>query len=259
MKYTFGTSEKAAARLEQMAAFFNPLAADLIKAHLPNRLKLALDLGCGPGFTTAMLSNCTGADEAFGMDNSASFLSIARTKFPKLRFVEHDITVTPFPLMADVMYVRFVLSHQREPVELINKWTTQLKDNGILVVEELEDIDTEVQLFRDYIVTNARLVASQGADLFIGTKISTGKYCVETLLNDRRIIPVENRQAAKWFYPNADSIWKESDVVRGIWSLKDIERISTALSHVAVSTDPRSEITWKMRRIVLRKGTEQAI
>ena len=258
MKYTFGTSEKAAARLEEMASFFNSLAVNLIKPYLPKSAEVAVDLGCGPGFTTAMLADCAGVDQTYGFDNSESFLFFARRRFPNLRFVEHDITVTPFPVAADVMYARFVLSHQLEPVELINKWTMQLNDHGVLIIEELEDIDTDVELFSDYITTNSRLVASQGANLFIGRSISTGKYNIETLLNDCSTIPVENRQAAKWFHPNADSIWKESDVIRRIWSVNDIQRICTGLLRVATSTDPTSEITWKMRRLVLRKGTGQA-
>lgn len=45
MRYTFGTSETAAHRLEEIAKFFNPLARQFIQGSLEQPVKVAIDLG----------------------------------------------------------------------------------------------------------------------------------------------------------------------------------------------------------------------
>ena len=72
MRYTFGDSLSAAERLRRIAAFFDPLAADFIRKHHDAAVFRAADLGCGPGYSTAMLAEATGAPEVVGFDQSKS-------------------------------------------------------------------------------------------------------------------------------------------------------------------------------------------
>src|SRR5512138_3119422 len=122
MQYTFGTSQAAAARLEAIPEYFNPLAAELLGRYCPAAPALAVDVACGPGFTTQMLARATGASVTYGLDSSREFLDLARAQFPHCRFVEHDVTRVPFPVRADVLYARFILSHLAEPVEVVRRW-----------------------------------------------------------------------------------------------------------------------------------------
>jgi len=98
MKYTFGTSNKAASRLESIAEFFNPLARSLVREHANEAATTAVDLGCGPGFTTDMLSHATDCPEIYGLDNSQEFLLAARERFSRYTFLQHDATQIPFPV-----------------------------------------------------------------------------------------------------------------------------------------------------------------
>jgi trans-aconitate methyltransferase len=148
MAYTFGTTEAAARRLESIAAFFNPLAERFIGQFLRGSPRLALDLGCGPGFTTDMLARASRSQRVCGMDNSTAFLDMARTRYPHYQFIHHDVTVTPFPVRVDVAYVRFVLSHLTGPASLVNRWLGELTPGGVLFIEELEEIRTTVGVFR---------------------------------------------------------------------------------------------------------------
>ncbi|NHI93986.1 MAG: hypothetical protein EAX96_15970 [Candidatus Lokiarchaeota archaeon] len=52
MKYTFGASQIAADRLENISNFFNPLALSFIKENVDYPVDSAMDLGCCPGFAT---------------------------------------------------------------------------------------------------------------------------------------------------------------------------------------------------------------
>lgn len=158
MKYTFGTSNAAAARLAEMAKFFNPIATHLLKKYVEESAGTVVDVGCGPGFTTNMLYHATKSQDIFGLDNSPDFLAFARTHFPYYNFIEHNVMQVPFPITADLLNVRFVLSHLPDPVERIRDWVTQLNASGTLIIEEVEAVETEVELFQVYLSINEALV-----------------------------------------------------------------------------------------------------
>jgi SAM-dependent methyltransferase len=254
MKYTFGTSRAAAARLEAIARFFNPLAAQLIGQYVVSPIRVAVDLGCGPGFTTAMLHRAAHAENTYGLDNSAEFLALARDWLPHCHFVQHDLTRVPFPVTADVMYVRFVLSHLPNPVEMVRNWVTQLTAGGILVIEEVEGIDTEVEVFRRYLSTSEALVASQGTRLFVGGELAGRDYHADVLHDKCAVLPVPDGQAATWFLPNTRTVWRESQCVLERLGLPEIESISKALLSLPNSGEHGSHITWRMRRLVLKRS-----
>ena len=73
-RYTFGTSPAAAERLRSIGDFFNPIADMHIRRFVKTRAEVAIDLGCGPGFTTAMLAGATRCRDTYGLDRSGEFL-----------------------------------------------------------------------------------------------------------------------------------------------------------------------------------------
>ena len=241
MRYTYGTTEAAANRLEEIAKFFNPLAHQFIRQHLSNPTNSALDLGCGPGFTTDMLSKATGGLNVYGTDKSADFLKLATARFKHCTFIEHDVTKTPFPVRTDVMYLRFLFSHLKDVVELVNRWISELQDNGILFIEEVEDVTTEVKVFQKYLKINA------------GTTLADGTYNAVVLCNKCVTIPVANFTAATWFLPNTLTIWKEEQYILDNVTQAEREEISTAISQIKESGDAQEESTWKIRRLALKR------
>lgn len=252
--YTFGTSNKAASRLEEIAKIFNPLASDLIRKYLTNTPNIATDLGCGPGFTTDMVARVTGSPNVYGLDNSTEFLSQAKLRFPNYKFIEQNVTILPFPVMSDFMYCRFLLTHLRKPVSQINNCLTQLNTNGIIVIEELENIITDSELFSKYLNANEKLISSQGANLYVGKYIAEANYDADILLNECAVLPVKDSQAAKWFFPNTVTIWKDNPVISKIMSVDENEIISKSLEELINSNYNQSNITWHMRRIILRRN-----
>ncbi|MBN1798597.1 MAG: class I SAM-dependent methyltransferase [Spirochaetales bacterium] len=255
MRYTFGTSEKAADRLKQIGAFFNPVASALIKRFFHGPAGIALDLGCGPGFTTHMLEQSTLCRRIYGFDLSDDFLKLARKRFPTYHFFKHDVTVVPFPVRADIIYARFLLSHLKNAVSTVDNWAGELNNGGILFVEEVEDIFTDVGVFKDYLHANCGLIDSQGAELFIGKTLGKAAYKNYVMHNESVLLPVLNRQAADWFYPNTITIWESEDFIRNTLTPSKRKKISAELKKIMTGKNHKSDITWKMRRVVIRKET----
>ena len=253
MQYTFGTTDTAASRLKTIAHFFNPLAAEFIRRYIKTDIGVAVDLGCGPGFTTQMLSGATNAETTLGFDKSKHFLKLAEEKYPDCNFILQDVTIFPFPVKADLMYCRFLLSHLGNPVELINCWLNELNPNGILFIDELENIYSENEIFKSYLEIADGLVASQNASLFVGNVLAKGNYKANVLTNEYVFLPVENFKAATWFYPNTISIWESEPFILENITIEKRKYISSEILRIKESGNRNKDITWKMRRLAIKK------
>ena len=65
-----------------------------------------------------------------------------------MSFRLHDITTGPFPSAPyDLLFSRFVLTHMRNPKAIVDLWGTQLNAQGLLLIEEVEYIDTTNPVF----------------------------------------------------------------------------------------------------------------
>ncbi len=253
MRYTFGTSKKAADRLGEIARIFNPLAVEFLTKHINGEIETALDLGCGPGFTTDMIYKTLKCKKVYGFDNSKEMLEYAKKQFPHCNFLFQDVTDFPFPFKSDFMYARSLLSHMQNAVDLANKWVKELNEGGWLCIEEVEDIYTDIEAFKKYLHINRGLVASTGAVLYVGKILSTGDYNAEVLYNEKISLPVNNSIAASWFYPNTVTIWKKEEYVLKNFSIEEREHVSNELLCILKKNEGSSNITWYMRRILLRK------
>src|SRR6188768_2552529 len=96
--YTFGDNNVAAARLGLLAEAFDPSSrAWLASLSLPPGA-LVVDLGCGPGRTTALLRERFTQERIVGLDRSESFIAEARRSVRAgTEFQVHDVTKAPFP------------------------------------------------------------------------------------------------------------------------------------------------------------------
>lgn len=255
MQYTYGTSNTAADRLYEISKLFNPLALDLIQKYNQDHLSLGVDIGCGPGFTTQMLAQALNSNQIYGLDNSDNFLALAQAQFPLYHFIKHDITKFPFPIAPEIAYARFELSHLANPGALINQWANQLKTNGLLFIDEMEDVHTETPVFQKYLALNKAMIADQGADLYVGEIIASEKYDFKVLCNESRKIPVPEWQAATWFYPNTVSVWKDDGFMKTKITEKEREEISAKILGIKEAQENSGNTFWIMRRIVILKDS----
>jgi trans-aconitate 2-methyltransferase len=173
-RYTYGDSDLAAARLERVAAMFEPTSTSFMAEAVSEPPNLAVDLGCGPGLTTRLLHRVTGSARTVGLDRSGAFLDRARDDAPTgVSFEEHDVQGVPFPTgPADVISCRLLLAHLPEPADVVARWTTQLRPGGILLLDEPEGIETDEPVCVNYLDQVARaVIAREGAELYVGPAV----------------------------------------------------------------------------------------
>src|SRR2546422_2925352 len=152
-RYTYGDTDLAAKRLALVADVFEPTTRAFLIAAAPAHPSLAVDLGCGPGYTTRLIHEVTGADRTLGLDSSPWHIERARTSAaPGVSFAVHDATRVPFPgEPADLVFARLLVAHLADPAEAIARWSTTLTDHGRILVDDLEAIDADEPTFRTYL------------------------------------------------------------------------------------------------------------
>ena len=254
-RYTYGHSFTAADRLKRIADFFNPLSYNFIRENLGNPYGQVVDMGCGPGYTTDMLAQATQAKEVFGIDISKYFVEVARKNYPDYTFATANVTHLNSTLKYDMIYCRFLLSHLRDIQSLFKHWSTLLNPGGYICIDELEDIFTENTVFKRYLEINTALIRSQGADLFIGRKLNNFINGFQMICDQSDTIPVKDYMAAGWFYPNTISIWETEEYVKRTVNEDEKQSISAALLRIHEQQKGESNITWKMKRIIVTKQT----
>ena len=98
-----------------------------------------LDLGCGPGGITELLSKRVGASgRVIGLDADAAFLDHARAEKPSnVEFVEGDAYRTGLEAASfDLVHVRFVASTAGEPLKLLREAMRLAKRGGVVAFQE---------------------------------------------------------------------------------------------------------------------------
>jgi len=209
-RYTFGDREPAAVRLRLLSEVLAASSSGLLRGGVGARPGLAVDLGCGPGYSTALVAEAAGATETVGLDRSATFVAAAATRFPALRFVGHDVTRLPFPTAApDLVFARLVLAHLPEPAAQLYRWAGALAPGGRLLVEETEWIEAADPVLQDYETRVRAVVASQGAPMTAGpllADVGDGPE-VRVLDNRVRVVAVPVATAARIYELNLAS-WR---------------------------------------------------
>jgi trans-aconitate 2-methyltransferase len=255
LRYAFGDTAAASERLGVLASVFAPTSRALlhtVAAESPSP-GLVLDLGCGPGHTTAMLAQAFPSATVVGVDSSPAFVAEATASAPaRCRFTEGDVTRTPLPhAPADIVYGRFLLVHLPDPRATVAAWTGELRPGGMVVVEEPERIDTDDPDFRRYLELARAVVADRGGDLYVGHELRHLAAPAGTSVVVARDAPLEVAagEAASIFSLNL-GIWGDDPVLRSVAQAGEV----TALLHRlrARRRDATTGvIRWHMRQLVV--------
>lgn len=257
MEYVFADTALAERRLGILAEVFAASTTPFIRGAVPDAPGLALDLGCGPGHTTHLLARVLGATQTVGLDTSERFIAAAtKTRTDRVSFLRHDVTTVPFPVAAaDVAYCRFLLTHLPEPERLLARFGTQLTPGGLLLVEEVDWIETREPALRTYLAIVEDMLASESTTLYVGPRLDR-TVDVHPLVRRASTVArlaVATRDAARMFALNL-ATWKTRPYVARTVAAGRIARLERDLE--ALSRAPAGEraIEWGLRQLVLERS-----
>ena len=241
--YRFGVDQSASDRLRLVATAYDPVSRPFLTDHAPPRPKVALDLGCGPAFTTELLGEVCRPETLVGIDSSDTFVAAARARLPGVRFEMHDVTDLPLPgAPADLIYARLLLAHVAEPEAIAQRWRGQLAPGGRLLIEDLEGVINPPGPLHDYEQVSASIVRSGGGLMYAGAALADLGGVVTP-------VTVPGALAASIYLFNVRHWLERPNLPVTDERLRDLERGLVATSN----SDQGASVSWLVRQLVLTR------
>lgn len=254
--YTFGDNDLAALRLRLLAEAFAPPTRAFMDRLARQPARVAIDLGCGLGYTTALLRARTGAARTFGLDSSARFVAQARAAAPAgLVFARHDLTRVPFPTPpAELMYGRFIMTHLRDVGAVVDGWAQAAAPGGRLAVEETTAIESPDPLFRRYYALVEAMQRAQGQVMYIGQRLAAlcAGPCWEVERADAAPLTVSGSAAARLHALNLRTFRGDAFVTSHL-TPDALDQLQRDLDAVAWGARAAPDVQWTLAQVVLRR------
>ena len=251
--YTFGDSDLAARRLALVAAAFAKSTRQFLITRARPAPEFAIDLGCGPGFSTELIRATVGPARILGVDSSPAFVAAAAKRIAddRTRLLCADaLDLPPEVTDADLIFARMLLSHLRDPPAAIDVWRGRLSERGRLLVEEVDSSETEDPTLSAYLDLQREMLAANGHMLEVGPRLdeglrehpALGANLVTTLL-------VPAPVAARMFAMNLET-WRDRPEVAASHDAEELNALASGLERIAQG-EAEATITWRLRQLVL--------
>jgi len=254
--YTFGDNDVAAERLRLLAEAFAPSSRAFVSRLGREPVRLAVDLGCGPGYTTALLHTATGAATTIGLDNSPRFLARAwRQSARGVAFGEHDIARVPFPTPpADLLYGRFVVTHLADAAAVIARWAQAITPRGRLALEEVDAMTSDDPTLVRYYELVEAMQAARGQQTYVGRELAA-LAPAETFVVERADIVSVVLPAAVAARLHALNFrtWRQNPFIVGNVDAGELDRLGESLEALAFGTREAAPVRWRMAQVIFRK------
>jgi len=256
-KYTFGDNSRASARLRRLAEMYEPESRELLLRTGINAPRLAVDLGCGPGWSTRLLHDALKPSRTVGLDASPVFVAEARTRHgADLEFELHDIVGVPFPVDApDVMFCRFLLAHLRSLREVLAAWAGVAAPGGWLVVHETESLQADHPALRQYYRLLGQMQHHHGQALHVGAVLEaefagSGWRLVES---QRRLLEKPAADMAGLHLANLRT-WRDDEYAQRAFDSGEIAGLEASLERIASRREDGGVVLNTARQIIAQRG-----
>lgn len=252
--YTFGTGQLAAQRLVLLARTYEEASEAFLLEWRTPPVRHAIDLGCGPGYTTALVQSCVRPGHMTGIDASGKLLAEAahRLSTSGIAWLQHDITNAPFPCgPADFLFCRFLLTHLDTPAVALRAWATAASPGARLLVQETARLDSDDDVIRRYYDMVERLQSSYGQALRVGDRLEALLGESSWTLRSSRSRIVE-RPAAVMARLHAMNLrtWSRDPKATALFSVDEIEGVQAELERIADGERAAKPVTTLLREIV---------
>jgi trans-aconitate 2-methyltransferase len=254
--YTFGDTELAARRLELVGRTFEDTTRRFLAAAAPGGPALAVDLGSGPGHTTVLLRDTLHPALTLAVDFSPAYVEATRERAggEGVEAIEADVLDLPGRVTgAEVIFVRLLLTHLRDPLGAVAAWRERLAPGGVLLLEEVESIATEERSLARYLDLQEEMLHANDNTLEIGPELDAGLRGDPGLRSSEVVeFSPPAAVAARMFGMNFGT-WRDRDEVTAAHDPEELGQIAKGLGRVATAPEDAAPITWGMRQIVLAR------
>lgn len=259
MPYTFGDNESASHRLRRLAELYEPETRALLvlfsasaEARTPS---LAVDLGCGPGWTTQLLASVLKPERTVGLDSSDRFIAEAKENHPQLEFLRHDILQSPFPIEApDLFFCRFLLTHLSAPLNVLKTWAEIAAPQATLIIHETETIESDHPALHRYYELVAEMQRHNGQTLHVGAVLRAGLDETGWRVRHNRTLTKEKpaMEMAQLHLPNLRT-WGRNEFAVQAFDRRELDQLETALDSIASGASEAGLVHNTARQIVAER------
>jgi trans-aconitate 2-methyltransferase len=255
--YTFGDSDLAARRLALVAATFAKTTRQFLVTRAGGPPEFAIDLGCGPGYTTELIRATVGPARVLGVDVSPAFVAVAAKRLAddRTRLLCADVLDLPPEVTdADLIFARMLLTHLRDPLAAIEVWRGRLSERGRLLLEEVDSIATEDPTLAGYLDLQREMLAANGHALDVGPRLDEGLREHPALRSSTVAeFSPPAAVAARMFAMNLET-WRDRPEVTAAHEPAELNALAASLERIAQGGDS-APITWRLRHLVLTPGS----
>ena len=219
---------------------------------------LAVDLGCGPGWSTRLLQEVLEPLQTIGLDASERYITEARRTHqrPGLQFEIHDIIRAPFPFSGnpDVMFCRFLLTHLSSLPDVLTAWAGIAAPGALLFVHETESLQTENPALRRYYTLVSELQQHYGQTLLVGSVLDssfsgTGWRIVES---NQRTSEKPASRMAELHLANLRT-WRQDEYASRSFDAQEIDALEASLSRIAQGTEDAGIVINTARQLIAKR------
>lgn len=252
--YTFGDNDRAATRLELLARTFEEPSRALLQRFAPPRPRLALDLGCGPGFTTRLVHEVSAAERTLGLDASEKYLDQGRASAPPgVELAREDVTQPSGDVPeAELVFCRFLLTHVSDPGAALTAFRRYVAPGGRLLLQETASMATTHPALNRYYELVATLQAHYGQTLYIGRELERFVIGVPFTVAHSGVRRFE-RPASTMARLHLQNLvtWRADPFAQRVFDLAELDELERRLSAVAEEVERAAPVSLGLGELVL--------
>jgi trans-aconitate 2-methyltransferase len=253
--YTFGDSDLAARRLELVGKTFEDTTRRFLAAAAPAEPALAVDLGSGPGHTTVLLRETLHPALTLAVDFSPAYVEQTAARAggnDDVEAIEADVLNLPERISgAELIFVRLLLTHLRDPLAAVGLWRERLAPGGVLLLEEVESIATEELPLARYLDLQEEMLHANDNTLEIGPELDAGLRDDPALLSSEVATFTPPAAVAARMFGMNFATWRVRPEVVDAHGAAELDAIAAGLGRVATAPEDAAPITWRMRQIAI--------
>jgi trans-aconitate 2-methyltransferase len=263
MSYTFGDNHEASRRLGHLAEVYELETRSLLTsagAVAGVRFELAVDLGCGPGWSTQLIEIALNPVRTVGLDASERFIAEARSNHPRLEFIRHDVIISPFPVQnPDLLFCRFLLTHFPSPRAALQCWARVSRPNAILAMLETESLYSEYPTLSRYYEMVGLMQSHYGQKLNIGASLDAVLDGTEWTAVESESVLLEKSacEMAQLHLANIRT-WGKSDFAIRAFDRGEVHQVEQDLALIASGAETAGVVHNTVKRVIARRKAECA-